>query len=106
MAIGKSDAWQGHTYSEVETFLKGNAAGLESADSTAISPSFNAESDTVHVSSQSLSVSQKTQARTNIGAADASTAVNSSVIRNIVTISQTDYNALSSKDNNTLYIIT
>lgn len=86
-----------------------NGAGfitLENTDSTAYSPSFDSESHTVHVTSQSLSASQKTQARTNIGAADASTAVNSSAIRNIVTISQTDYDALSSKDNNTLYIIT
>lgn len=85
--------------------LPNNIALLENTDSTAYSPDFDAETDTVHVTAQSLTTAQKTQARTNIGAADANTAVNSAVIRNIVTISQADYDALSSKDNNTLYII-
>lgn len=83
-----------------------NVALLEDASQTAFSPNFDPETDTVHVSAQNLTTAQKTQARTNIGAADASTAVNSSVIRNIVTISQADYTALTSKDNTTLYIIT
>lgn len=86
--------------------IPNNIALLENTDSTAYSPDFDAETDTVHVTAQSLTTAQKSQARTNIGAADASTAVNSTVIRNIVTISQADYTALSSKDNNTLYIIT
>ena len=85
--------------------IPNNIALLENTDSTAYSPDFDAENDTVHVTAQSLTTAKKTQARTNIGAADASTAVNSTVIRNIVTISQADYDNLSSKDNNTLYII-
>lgn len=93
------------TWQQPSANVPNNVALLENTDSTAYSPDFDAETDTVHVTAQSLTTAQKTQARTNIGAADASTTVNSTVIRNIVTISQADYDNLSSKDNNTLYII-
>ena len=44
-----------------------NVALLENADNTAFSPDFDAETDTLHVTSQTLTASQKIQARTNIG---------------------------------------
>ena len=66
---------------------------------------FNAETDTVHVTSQTLSAAQKAQARANIEAVSSAEGVVSSTIRNIVTISQSDYNNLSSKVSTTLYII-
>ena len=82
-----------------------NVALLEDTDSTAYSPDFDPEAHTVHITAQTLTSVQQAQARINIGAANASTAVNSAAIRNIVTISQSDYYALQSKDNTTLYII-
>lgn len=46
----------------------GNAALLTNASGSAVIPGFNAQTDTVHVTSQSLTTAQKTQARTNINA--------------------------------------
>ena len=50
----------------------GNAALLTNASGSAVVAGFDPQSDTVHVTSQSLSSAQKAQARTNIDAASAS----------------------------------
>ena len=91
-----------------------NFAFLGNNEGSATTTDFDPQTDTVWHIPQSLGFAAKLQARSNIGAQGALTAGSGITLFNdtisteytILPISQSDYDALQSKDSHTLYLIT
>lgn len=134
-ALGlKVDAASVYTKTEVDDMIE-DVAYLGDAVGNVVTADFNAQSDTVWNKTQMLSSAQQAQARTNISAQETLVSgtniktinnesilgsgnitisgggggggnVSSTTINTIVTLTEAQYTALSTKDASTLYIIT